>query len=125
MSRTLTNLDMEQGTSFSVLATWKDVKGVPMDLTYYTARMQIRSSYASNTVTESLTTANGEITLSDTGDIMLELSPARTSNIPVDYTQNSNPPRTKYVYDLELVSPTGHVTRLLAGNIIVTGEVTR
>lgn len=125
MARTPTNLDMEQGTTFSVLATWKDTTGRGKDLTYYNARMQIRPSYGSTTITESLSTANGEIVLSATGEISFVLPPARTSRIPVDYNQTARPPKTAYVYDLELIDPEGDVTRLLYGSIIVTGEVTR
>jgi hypothetical protein len=125
MAKTPTNLEIEQGTTFSVLAVWKDVNGNPVDLSNYTARMQIRSSYASNTIAESLTTSNNEISLSSEGEITMSLPPNRTSAIFVDYTQTTNPPRTKYVYDLELVSPDAVVTRLLFGTVVVIGEVTR
>lgn len=125
MAKTPINLDMEQGTTFSVSATWTDATGKAIDLSRYNARMQIRSSYATATITDSLTTANGEITLSENGEIAIMLPPNRTSAIPVDYRQISKPPKTAYVYDLELVSPEGFVTRLLFGSIIVTGEVTR
>jgi hypothetical protein len=55
------NLEMFQGSTFSVNVTWKNADGTNKDLTGTTARMQIRSSYNSNVVVESLTSSNGEI----------------------------------------------------------------
>jgi hypothetical protein len=125
MTQKLTSLDMNQGSTFGFSIIWNDVNGVPKDLTGYTARMQIRPSFASNTVTESLTTANGELVITaNSGQITATLSATRTAAITVDYTTGT-PPRTAYWYDLEAVSGSGVVDRLLQGKMTVWGEVTR
>lgn len=93
-----------------------DINGVLLDLTDYTARMQARVSYASGTTVLNMTTANSQIVLGGTaGTIVLKLTASQTAALTAGV----------YVYDLELVSPSGEVTRLLEGTITVTPEVTR
>jgi hypothetical protein len=65
-----------------------------------------------------LTTENGGITIDDAaGKVSLEISAAQTSALTM----------TSGVYDLEIVSDdaTPVVTRLLAGKVTVSPEVTR
>ena len=38
---------------------------------------------------------------------------------------NGKPPKTTYVYDLELIDGDGRVSKLLYGDVNVYGEVTR
>lgn len=120
-----TNLNIDQGATFSTLVTWNDATGAAKNLYSYSAKMELRTSYASNTIVDTLSTANGEITTTADGQISLVLPPERTRALPVDYTQTSKPPKTPYVYDLELTAPDGTVTRLLYGTVYVIGEVTR
>jgi hypothetical protein len=63
----------------------------------------------------SLTTENSRISVDDAGKII-------TLTISADDTEVIE--FSKGVYDLELVSPTGIVTTLLAGAVSVTSEVT-
>lgn len=105
-----------QGETFSKVITWKtgDPEN-PVNLTGYTARMQIRKKYGSDIVLLSLTTENGGITLGGSaGTIILNISATDTSNI--NWTTG--------VYDLELVSAGGTVKRLLQGTIKISPEVT-
>lgn len=119
------NLEMWQGATFSMVITVKDANSNVQNLTSYTARMQMRTSYDAASATESLTTANGEITITAAeGNVALELDATRTANIPVVLT-NGKPPKTTYVYDLELVDSAGKVSKLLYGDVNVYGEVTR
>ena len=119
------NLTMWQGSTFGLVITVKDANNVVQNLTSYTARMQMRSSYDAGSVTESLTTSNGEITITAaTGNVALELAASRTANISVDLT-NGKPPKSSYVYDLELIDGDGKVSKLLYGDVTVYGEVTR
>lgn len=119
------NLEMWQGATFSMVITVKDANANVQNLTSYTARMQIRTSYGAAAATESLTTSNGEITITAAeGNVALELAASRTANISVDYN-NGKPPKSTYVYDLELIDNAGKVSKLLYGDINVYGEVTR
>jgi hypothetical protein len=119
------NLEMWQGATFSMTVTVNDANANVQNLTGYSARMQIRTSYAAASATESLTTSNGEITITAAeGNVALELAASRTANISVDYN-NGKPPKSVYVYDLELIDNAGKVSKLLYGDLNVYGEVTR
>lgn len=108
-----TRLYCNQGSTFSKTLTW-NIDGVPVNLTGYTARMQVRSTYASATALVTLTNGSG-ITLGTTnGQITLTISAVATAAIAAG----------NYVYDLELTSGST-VTRLLEGQFIVSPEVTR
>lgn len=108
------NITCPQGATFGQQLTWL-IDDDPVDLTGYTARMQIREKYTSTIYNLNLTTENGGITLGgDLGTISLLVSASVTSEIV---------PK-EYVYDLELDSG-GEVTRIIEGKFIVTPEVTR
>lgn len=120
------NITMWQGSTFNLVITVQDADGNAQNLTSYSARMQIRPSYDSGAITESLTTANGEITITAAnGNVALALSATRTANIYVDRLGSTKPPKTTYVYDLELIDNANTVTKLLYGDVIVLAEVTR
>ena len=88
----------------------------PFDLTGYTARMQIRETLESTTTLEELTTSNGGITLGGTaGTITLLLTATETAALTFETA----------VYDLEIVSGAGVVTRLMHGKVVLVDEVTR
>jgi hypothetical protein len=110
------NLTIEQGATFRRTLTVKDSAGLVVNLTGYTARMQIRPEIDSSTVMVSLTTANGGITLGGAlGTIALYLSDTTTSSMQFEG-----------VYDLELIqTSTGDVIRVLKGKVRLDPEVTR
>ena len=110
------NMICPQGTTFSKQLTYT-IDSVPVDLTTYTARMQVREKYTSKTSVIDITTENGGIALGgDAGTIDLYISDEITSLLPAK----------DYVYDLELISgPQTYVYRLIEGKFIVTPEVTR
>lgn len=117
------DLTMYQGASWDYTLTWTTTAGTvksPVNLTGYTARMQVRETQASTATILSLTSGSG-ITLGGTaGTIYLEASASTTAGVPA-----SNSPQDQYAYDLELVSGAGYVTRLVEGNFFVDPEVTR
>ncbi len=117
------NLTMYQGASWDYTLTWTTTAGsvtTPVDLTGYTARMQVRETQSSTATILSLTSGSG-ITLGGTaGTILLEASATTTAGIATSQT-----PQNQFVYDLELVSGAGYVTRLVEGNFLIDPEVTR
>ena len=108
-------ITMYQGATFDQQFVWK-IDGAPVNLSTYTARMQVRKDYAdtSKPAVINLTTASG-ITLNSDGEISIFIAPSVTAAVPGG----------TYRYDLELVSSSGEVTRLLEGLFIVSPEVTR
>ena len=107
------NIVAYQGATYDLNVTWS-VDETPVDLTNYTAAMQVRQSVGATTAELSIDSDAG-ITLGGTaGTININISAdTMGSAIPGDY-----------VYDLELDSG-GTVTRLLQGNFQIIGEVTK
>lgn len=88
----------------------------PVDLTGYTARMQIREAVDSTTVLVQMDTTNGGIVIDTTNRVItLQQTAAQTAA----YTW------TDGVYDLEMVSGSGLVYALVRGAVSVVLEVTR
>jgi hypothetical protein len=117
------NLDVFQGAYWSQRIEWQDALAAPVDLTGYTARMQVRKTFDSDDVIVELTTTNGRITLGDPlptdGVILLEIEATATDDLPATLSDR------KWRYDLELVPAGGQVRRLMQGKFIVSLEVTR
>lgn len=113
------NLAIEQG------ATWRHglqvrqgvgAQAPGMNLTGYTARMQLRNELPAPAVLLELTNTNGRIVITPlTGELMLVLTATETAALSFDGA----------VYDLEIVSSGGEVTRLLQGKVSLSLEVTR
>jgi hypothetical protein len=109
------NIVIEQGGTFSNTVTWKDGSGVAVNLTGYTARMQIRKNPDSFVTLVEITTENGGITLGGAaGTIALLITAAVTATLPAGPAK----------YDLELISGST-VTKLLKGDVSILPEVTR
>lgn len=107
---------IEQGATFTNRFTYKDSTGVAINLTSYTARMQIRASVKAATTLAELTTANGGIVLGGAaGTIDLLLTATQTAAITAK----------RGVYDLELIDVSGVVLRLVEGAVEFSPEVTR
>jgi len=116
MSAGFYNIYIEQGATYYQPLVWKDSAGTAINVTNYTARMQIRRSITSTDVIIALTTENGRITVGNSnGTITLSITATDTAALSTFCG----------VYDLEVVSPTGVVTRLLEGGVEVSREVTR
>lgn len=98
--------------------TGEDADGnkIVYDLQGHTAAMQIRTATYAAEAVDTLTTANGRLVIDpDAGKI--------TVNFPHDVTEKY--PVRSLVYDLEIKNASEEITRILAGKIKVTPEVTR
>ena len=113
-------LNIDQGAYWSQVIEWQDANSAPINLTGYTARMQIRRKVTSADSLLELTTTNGRITLGGVlGTITLAIAAADTAALP------ATPSDRRWYYDLELVPAGGNVVRLLQGRVVVSPEVTR
>ena len=115
-----------QGATFSYVINVQDARTAPLDLTTYSADLQIRQSYSNATVVEQLSIANGEITLgANQGSLLLTLPATRTANISANLT-SGYPPKTTYVYDMTLTDTvSGIAYKVIYGQAIVYAQVTR
>lgn len=109
------NITIEQGATFTLNLVWRDSNAALVNLTGYTARMQVRQKHTSDTAALSLTSEAGDIVLGGAlGTIVVTAAATVTDDIPF----------RSGVYDLELINGTV-VTRLLQGVATITPEVTR
>ena len=106
-----TDIFLEQGTTFSTTITLDDAYGNAYNLSGFSVASKARRSYFSANATIVFTT-----TISDAsnGVISLSANSAITSNVPAG----------KLVYDVIMTDPTGSVSRVLEGQIIVSPSVT-
>ena len=102
-----------QGSTFKFNAT-VSIDTIPWNFTSYSARMQVRADYNTTTKLLDLSTTTGEITLNSTGKI----------SVTVDATTMAAVPAGRWLYDIEVESGGGEVTRILEGKFVVTPEVT-
>lgn len=109
------NYRLTQGDTFQNTPVWK-INSVPVNVTGYTARMQIRRSIASTDKLIELTTENGRITVDGVnGMFTLYISPTDTAALPSG----------TWVYDFEVFAPNGTTTTLLEGGFVIDPQVSR
>jgi hypothetical protein len=106
---------VDQGATLSRAMFLKTSSKSPISLDGYSGRMHIRDYVTSSVIIETLTTENGQMTITPaSGRVDILLSPAETAALAVK----------KYVYDIELESPEGEVTKVLSGKLTVRAEIT-
>ena len=110
----------EQGATFSAQLVWEKENPagsgtyVPVDITGYTAKMQVRKSEGSPVIIE-LSTTNLRITLGGSnGTIDLLIDAADTASLTKD----------KHKYDLFLTDTNGFSTKFVYGTFEVVGRIT-
>lgn len=124
------DIQAEQGSTFQLHMVYNDNSNSAVDLSSYSGRMQVRRStintstllYATTGVTAGITGGTGgflmnksAIGASQTGGILLTVDAASMALVPSG----------QHVYDIEIVSGGGTVSRLLSGRFECSGEVTR
>jgi len=108
------NINVYKGTTFSLAPVWK-IDNLPVDITGYTAKMQVRASADSSVIVE-LSTSNGRAVISGAlGKTTLTLTASETTALAAG----------NYFYDLNLTSPSAVVTKILEGSFVVEVSVTQ
>ena len=105
------NFILEQGATFTRTLTVQENSSA-MDLTGYSVASKMRSTHDSSTVVGTFTCTISNAT---GGVIVMNMTSTTTGAIE----------EGMYVYDIEITSSTGTVTRLMEGNVTVNPEVTR
>ena len=117
---------VEQGATTDFEVVWKDSTGAKVDLSTYSARMQIRSDYGSSGTLYASLSSN-----LDSDGTGLNLSGSNSQNPPtsgsvgifISATSSSNFTFGEARYDIEMISGS-YVTRLLQGKVKLSKEVT-
>jgi len=108
---TYSDINIDQGSSFSSTITVKDVNGLPFDVVGYSARGQIRKSYTSLTAIDFSTVILTPTTL---GHVGISLTSA--------VTRGMKPGR--YVFDVEIYNISNDVIRIAEGQVSVSPAAT-
>lgn len=108
------NIVADQGATFHLNFTIK-IDEVPWDLSTYAVRMQVRSDVNTSVKLLDLSKANGDITANSLGQVAITVSATVMADIPAG----------RHMYDIEVESAGGEVTRILEGRFAVPAEVTR
>ncbi len=112
----LVDLNIQQGSTYKHNFIYLDQDERPWNLTGYSARMQFRRHINSEDVLYSATTDEGGFIIDGIGGrVKLE--------IPAETTEKFDFRRA--VYDIEVVTPMGRVSRLCYGRVFVEQEITR
>jgi hypothetical protein len=116
------DLYIEKGATFSRVFRYKDANGVAIDLTGYVARMKVRApDHAGDVVAGfdlSVENSPPEITIDgEAGEVAVEIAD--------EITEAVDSATCAGVYDLEIESPAGKVTRLVEGKVRFSPEATR
>lgn len=113
MSAGIYKMLLAQGATFNLALTYRDPAGALIDLTGYSAVLRAAVSKGEVPVLQA-STGNGQIVIEGAlGVVMLDLPAALTVTLAPG----------QYVYQLDLTSPGGQVTRLLEGALLVDGQV--
>ena len=108
---------INQGADWYINFVYQDTaSNTPINITGYTAALQLRSLPSDTTAALSLTSPAGGITITGaSGLVAVHATAAQTGAIQAGY----------YYYDLEITSPVNIITRLVQGQILVSAQVTR
>ncbi len=116
---------MDQGSSIKIDFSLTDSNGSPLNMTGYDVRLQVRKSYGDNSSPLiNATLANSKLAWTSQvgGTFFFTLQPADTSSI--SFAKDS-PDVLEGVYDLEIQSPVGFVSKPVKGSFTLNREVTR
>lgn len=112
---TIYNTTIDQGANWYFQVTYKNTAGAPIDLTGYSAALELGTSYNMTTPTLAISTTTTGMTIPTpaNGTIIVNVPAATTAALATD----------NYVYVMTLTAPSGFITRLLQGTVIVEPEV--
>ena len=108
---TISNLFVDAGSNYSNIITVTATNGLALDLTNYTVKSQLRKSYTSTTAYNFTATVQTAIQ----GKVRLQLTAAQSEAIPPG----------RWLYDVEITSPTGTKTRVIEGIVTITPQITQ
>lgn len=106
----------DKGAVLNRSVALKSARRQPVDITGYTGRMHIRETISSTEIIEAQTTENNRLKVNGPeGEILITIPAIEMETVDAG----------DYVYDLEIESPEGEVTRVIHGTFEVRPEVTR
>lgn len=117
MLSTKYNIIADQAATYQLNVTWNDSNNTPVNLTGYTAKMQVRLGINEPTAAAEVSEVDGIVLGGAAGTIAITISATKMTALKAPQT---------YVYDLRLTAGSGgQVTRLIDGTFTTVPAVTR
>tara|TARA_B100001093_G_C26796111_1_gene1001166 strand:- start:1188 stop:1520 length:333 start_codon:yes stop_codon:yes gene_type:complete len=107
----ISNLTIDQGTTFTANIDCTSSDNTALNLTAYTVSGQLRKTYDSTTFTSFTAIVANALT----GRLSISLTPVQTGALSAG----------RYVYDVEITDAAGVITRVVEGQVEITPGVTR
>lgn len=107
----ISNLFVDAGSDYSTIITVAAANGVPLNLSGYTVKSQMRKSYSSSTA-YNFTAVVQDAAL---GKIRLSLTASQSEVIPAG----------RWLFDVEITSSGGTRKRVVEGIVTVTPQITQ
>lgn len=104
------NFEIDQGSDHGISFRLRDEDNIPVDLTGFTGRSKMRKTYNASKSQDFTVIINAV-----SSSVNLLISAANTSKLEAG----------QYVYDVELISSSNLVTRIVEGIVTVTPQVTK
>jgi hypothetical protein len=108
---TISNLYVDAGATYSNIITVTASNGQALNLSGYSVAAQMRKSYQSSVAYNFTST----IYIASQGKVRLQLSAEQSEQIPPG----------RWLYDVEITSPTGFITRVVEGIVTVNPQITK
>lgn len=108
---TISNLYVDAGSTYSNIITVGSTNGSALNLTGYTVKSQMRKSYSSSTAYDFTSSIYDAVA----GKIRLQLTDLQSQAIPAG----------RWLYDVEITSPSGTKTRVVEGIVTVNPQITQ
>ena len=111
------NIEVPCYSDWEITLTWytSTAKSATVDLTNYTARLDIRRKVSDSPAVATLTNSSGITLGGAAGTIVIALTDTQTAAITPGPA----------VYDLEMIDGSGKIRRLIEGSLTFTPSVTR
>lgn len=108
---TVSNLFVDAGANYSNIITVAATNGQALNLTGYSVASQMRKSYQSSTAYN----FTASVYDAATGKVRLQLTSDQSGAIPAG----------RWLYDVEITSPSGTKTRVVEGIVTVNPQITQ
>jgi hypothetical protein len=109
-------LEIKQGATYQLGLYYVTSAGAAIDITGYSARMTLRSDYEATTSLLDLTSPSAGLVITGASGLV---------TVTITSTQTAALTAGPFVWDIEIVSAGGVVTRMAGGVGVISREVTR
>lgn len=106
------NFIIQKGATWNETVIWTDANGNPIDLSSYSAKLQISTDYETTPILTLSSPSSGIVKIDAEGKLVITATVTQTSTLATGY----------YVYELELTAGST-VNRIMEGELYVSPQV--